>query len=197
MQIAQRILDGLQIASPCSADWAAMRGDARIRHCAQCGRHVYDLSSLSADEGLALIRDQEGRLCVRLWRRADGTVLTADCPVGRRLRSRRMQRASAAAMGVLAAAMLNLACAKPKVEARVTPAASTLQPAAQFPPTAFGMENGIPTATVVMVGSQVRTVELGGMVVDFNTAEAAGDPLPGPTQGRSYGRFQMEHLPLP
>ncbi len=93
MLIAQTILNSLQIAAPCSADWAAMGGDEHCRSCAHCDRHVYDISALHADEALALIREKEGRLCLRLWRRADGTVITADCPVGRqRLREPSLRR---------------------------------------------------------------------------------------------------------
>jgi len=59
-----------------------MVGDDRARFCGQCQKHVYNLSSLTADEAVALIREREGGLCARFYRRADGTVLTSDCPVG-------------------------------------------------------------------------------------------------------------------
>ncbi len=39
------------------------------------------------------MREREGELCVRFYRRADGTMLTADCPRGLaavRLRMRRV-----------------------------------------------------------------------------------------------------------
>src|SRR5581483_9913884 len=45
----------------------------------------------------ALVRDKEGRMCVRMYQRADGTVLTSDCPVGvrrERLRARIWARVS-------------------------------------------------------------------------------------------------------
>jgi hypothetical protein len=35
---------------------------------------------MTAAEAAALIAGREGRLCARLFRRADGTVITADCP---------------------------------------------------------------------------------------------------------------------
>jgi hypothetical protein len=59
-----------------------MAGDDHARHCPECDRFVYNLSALSAAGALALIREKEGDLCARFFRRADGTVLTADCPVG-------------------------------------------------------------------------------------------------------------------
>jgi hypothetical protein len=61
-----------------------MTGDDRARFCAQCQKPVYDLSNMTADEAVALIRSREGKLCARFYRRIDGTILTADCPVGAR-----------------------------------------------------------------------------------------------------------------
>jgi len=34
------------------------------------------------DDAEALIKAKNGDMCARLYRRADGTVLTEDCPVG-------------------------------------------------------------------------------------------------------------------
>jgi hypothetical protein len=83
------LLDRISIASPCSADWNAMQGDDRKRYCSQCKLHVHNLSGMTADESIDLLRAAgQGRLCVRLFRRADGTVLTRDCPVGLRQKLR-------------------------------------------------------------------------------------------------------------
>lgn len=83
------LLDQIAIASPCSANWHDMRGDARRRFCAQCKLHVHDLSAMTRDEAEALLQAASGgRVCVRLHRRADGRVLTRDCPVGLRQRLR-------------------------------------------------------------------------------------------------------------
>ncbi len=83
------ILNDLRIASPCQASWEAMRGDDRVRFCALCSKHVYSLSNLTTTEASDLIQQAEGHLCVRLYRRKDGTVLTGDCPVGLRYALRR------------------------------------------------------------------------------------------------------------
>ncbi len=117
MPLASSILDQLQIATPCSADWASMCGDERSRVCATCQKHVYNLSTMRAGEALALIWEKEGSVCVRLWRRADGTVLTADCPVGRRQLDRRRVWAPLGAASLLA---LGLGCRAPRTEARLT-----------------------------------------------------------------------------
>lgn len=78
-------LEQMSIASPCRYDWDAMAGDDRVRHCAGCDRNVYDLSGMTRTEAEDLVHQAEGRLCVRFFRRQDGTVLTADCPVGVRV----------------------------------------------------------------------------------------------------------------
>ncbi|HEY8561173.1 MAG TPA: hypothetical protein VIL74_12430 [Pyrinomonadaceae bacterium] len=75
-------LNNLKVASPCSQDWNAMVGDGRKRYCGECKLNVYNLSGMSRAEAESLIVSAEGRLCVRFYRRADGSVLTEDCPVG-------------------------------------------------------------------------------------------------------------------
>src|SRR5262249_4552219 len=49
-----------------------------------------NLSGMSRRQAEDLLAGQEGRLCVHLYRRADGTVLTTDCPVGLAAVRRRM-----------------------------------------------------------------------------------------------------------
>lgn len=75
-------LNNIKVASPCPADWNEMYGDDRKRFCGDCKLNVYNLSGMSRDEAEALVMNAEGRLCVRFYRRADGSVITADCPVG-------------------------------------------------------------------------------------------------------------------
>ncbi|HEU4532608.1 MAG TPA: hypothetical protein VFS00_00775, partial [Polyangiaceae bacterium] len=96
-------LAGLRVASPCPADWAAMQGDDQVRYCGKCQKNVYNLSGMRRAEAEALIaRYEGGELCVRMFQRADGTVLTADCPEGAR-RKRRLALFGAAAAGVAVA----------------------------------------------------------------------------------------------
>lgn len=81
-------LESLQVASPCRADWNAMRGDDQTRFCQSCEKHVYNLSGMTRAEAERLIHAREGSVCIRLFRRPDGTVITDDCPVGlRRVRN--------------------------------------------------------------------------------------------------------------
>jgi hypothetical protein len=97
-------LQKLQIASPCYERWDNMKGDARVRHCASCKLNVYNLREMTAAEVDELVERTSGRLCVRLYKRWDGTVLTRDCPVGVSRARVRM----AAAMATAAAFMVVL-----------------------------------------------------------------------------------------
>jgi hypothetical protein len=73
-------LEDVEIASPCQASWEDMQGDERVRFCGLCRLNVYNLSGMTRNEGEAFLQKCEGRVCVRMFRRADGTVLTEDCP---------------------------------------------------------------------------------------------------------------------
>lgn len=114
MTPTQTFLANLQIASPCDAAWADMRGDDRQRRCAQCDKHVYNVAKLTTAEVMALFEAQGPLPCLRLWRRADGTVLTADCPVGlRKVGSRRTRFAAALILAILASAPALLSAQAP------------------------------------------------------------------------------------
>jgi hypothetical protein len=79
-----------------------MVGDERVRFCGQCNLNVYNLSAMTKVDAERLISRAEGKLCVRYYRRADGTILTSNCPVGLRALKRRLSRiAGASAAAVL------------------------------------------------------------------------------------------------
>ena len=111
------VLDELRVASPCSAEWEEMRGDERVRFCGKCEKNVYNLSSMTRGDAETLVREKEGRLCVRFYRRADGTVLTRNCPVGLSALKRRVSRvagaALSAALGFFAGVGLDLGFGQP------------------------------------------------------------------------------------
>jgi hypothetical protein len=94
-------LRSMRVAAPCHESWDAMSGTERVRSCERCQHKVYNLSELSAAEAEALIRSAEGRLCVRFYRRADGTILTKDCTVS--ATARRHKRLAQATAGIAAA----------------------------------------------------------------------------------------------
>ena len=80
----------VRVASPCKADWDQMIGTDRVRFCGQCSLNIYNLSAMTRDQAESLIAANEGRLCVRFYRRVDGSILTQDCPVGLRAVRRRL-----------------------------------------------------------------------------------------------------------
>jgi hypothetical protein len=91
------------VASPCSKSWEQMQGTDQKRFCAGCQQHVYDLSAMRFDEARAVLERAEPT-CVRFFRRADGTVMTADCPVGRARARRKLKRLASVAAAALVAA---------------------------------------------------------------------------------------------
>lgn len=104
-----RMLDQLRIASPCLAAWEDMHGDDRVRFCDQCQLEVYNLSAMTEQEGTELVQSRSGgRLCAAMFRRADGTVLTRDCPVGLARVRKQVARAWAAALTVGAFFVANI-----------------------------------------------------------------------------------------
>jgi hypothetical protein len=94
-------LGGLRIAAPCSASWEEMAGDERVRHCSLCSLNVYNFAEMMGEEVRELLVRTEGRVCARLYRRGDGTVLTRDCPTGLRAVRQRASRAAAAVVAAL------------------------------------------------------------------------------------------------
>lgn len=78
------LLEGVMIAAPCNVGWENMKGDDRVRFCGQCQLNVYNTSVMTPRE-IEKLLSGEGQLpCLRLYRRADGTLLTENCPVGLR-----------------------------------------------------------------------------------------------------------------
>jgi hypothetical protein len=100
-------LGAVKVAKPCEREWDEMIGGNRSRFCTACKLNVYNLSELTLDEAQALIKQKEGELCVRFFQRADGTLITRDCPVGVSAHKRKVVAvsiASATVLGVTAAA---------------------------------------------------------------------------------------------
>lgn len=95
-------LERLRVASPCPADWNSMTGDERVRFCSECSLNVYNISAMSRAEAESFISEKEGRLCLKFYRRADGTLITRDCPTGQKIKlRRRISRGAAAAFAAL------------------------------------------------------------------------------------------------
>lgn len=107
------LLARVTVAVPCPVRWDDMVGDDRVRHCRHCDQQVYDTAAMTTAEVEALIGQVRAgaRVCGRLHRRPDGTLMTRDCADARRARVRAARRlvamtaASAAAIAVLVHAL--------------------------------------------------------------------------------------------
>jgi hypothetical protein len=101
-----------------------MVGNERVRFCGQCSLNVYNLSAMTRSEAEQLISQAEGRLCVRYYRRADGTVLTKNCPVGLRSLKRRLSRIATASIAAALSFFAGILAATGLRERPLIPAAT-------------------------------------------------------------------------
>jgi hypothetical protein len=133
------LLDDIRIASPCDVSWDEMIGEGRVRFCGACQKNVYNLSAMTRDEAETLLAAREGSICVRLYQRADGTMITTDCPEGGRRWRRQRAAVAVAGAGAMAvsAAVAAWAMRKPVVPSIPTPIAVA-------PPS----QTSAPTATI-------------------------------------------------
>jgi hypothetical protein len=88
-----------------------MPGDDRARICTRCRNQVFDLSAMTRAEAEELLFARTGDLSARFHRRADGTILTSDCPIGARSRRVRRLAVIGVGVGVATAAAATFACA--------------------------------------------------------------------------------------
>lgn len=95
-------LDNIRIASPCKTNWDQMFGDDRKRFCGECKLNVYNLSAMTRQDAENLLFHSEGRLCVKFYRRRDGSVITENCPVGWRRVKWRVGRLATSVFALLA-----------------------------------------------------------------------------------------------
>ena len=101
MARSQVDLDLITVASPCPVAWGDMAGDERKRFCNQCNLNVYNISAMTRSEAESFIANAEGRICAKLYRRADGSIITKDCPVGLRAIRKKVSRTAAATFSAL------------------------------------------------------------------------------------------------
>jgi hypothetical protein len=107
-------LTNLRIAKPCTADWGAMKGDERVRQCELCQLNVYNITAMTRDEAVELIQKTEGRLCIRFYQRKDGTVLTANCPVGVRAAAKKWVIVASVLLSSAAALVIGTMTLRPR-----------------------------------------------------------------------------------
>ena len=201
-------LKHLRVATPCQVTWKGMTGDERVRHCSLCSLNVYNFAELTRDEVRALLMRTEGRVCARLYRRADGMLLTSDCPSGLRALRQRMSRLAAAVIAALfsvsAFASDGKTCEKPRlrkhgskvklqVERAVTPRQAVLTGAVRI-------EGGDPLPGVTVVLRDEAAQREITTVTDVNgafTIAALSDGIyRADVKLEGFKSAVIEHLPL-
>lgn len=127
-------LSNIKIASPCSQEWNEMIGTERKRFCGECKLNVYNLSGMSQTEAESLLLNSEGRLCVRFYRRADGSVLTKDCPVGWQAIKQRVSKTATAFASLVFAVLSGVGLvnyfaksAEPQIIGELTPVTENMR----------------------------------------------------------------------
>lgn len=80
MSAKKHRLDQLKVVSPCSTGWDRMPGDEKKRFCSECNKFVYDFSQMTRRQVEAIVSIHRGRMCARITRRPDGSLLTLETP---------------------------------------------------------------------------------------------------------------------
>lgn len=75
--MVHRMKAPIPIAKPCSADWSEMTGDDRRRLCAQCNKHVHNLSALTPRLLRRFVERHDGTECIGYVVRENGDIVTA------------------------------------------------------------------------------------------------------------------------
>ena len=64
-----------KIATPCTANWDQMPGDDRRRFCEGCGKHVYNVSSMTPKDRGEFAKPIHQHECITYIHRANGTLV--------------------------------------------------------------------------------------------------------------------------
>ena len=196
-------LDELRIATPCRADWNRMTGDERARFCQACHKNVYDVSQMTRAQVQQLIREKEGDVCLRLHRRADGTVITSDCPVGQTNTARPLWWGFVALIALLSAGLTGCNSSRAKAEdetatvrsaARIPiEVAPTPTPIVKTPEFVPSNDPQIPI-TNVSPGDSLPRVDMGAPMLPVSTPKPAPPKPAPPKSAKSRRHRQLKSL---
>jgi hypothetical protein len=121
------LLDQINVASPCSADWDSMIGNEQARFCQHCSLFVHDLSKITRKDVVKLVASSKGKLCIRYYRRLDGVVHTATHAQPLTQIKRRLSRIAAGAFSATLSLASGVAAQSPQPMSRNLP--SVIEPA--------------------------------------------------------------------
>lgn len=92
-------LKQIEVKNHCTQDWDEMTGNDEVRFCSHCSFSVNNLSAMTRKKALKIVRESEGRICVRYVQNpVDKTPLFAD-------RLYQITRRAGIAAGVLGASL--------------------------------------------------------------------------------------------
>ncbi len=168
-------VDNVAIVAPCRVDWSDMVGSDKVRTCSMCKLHVYNLSEMTRKEAEDVFSAAgAGNLCLKLYRRNDGTIMTKDCSVARRIIDR-----SALRLRLLVASLLSFF--------NVAPAIAESQLAKISSVDRFGGFGGI-ESTVSRIGNS-ETKEMQDRLRKYNGEGADTRALTYFNRALAYERF--------
>jgi hypothetical protein len=61
----KKLIDAIEVKSPCSESWEEMQGNNQVRFCGHCAKSVNNLSEMTRREAVRLVRASGGNLCIR------------------------------------------------------------------------------------------------------------------------------------
>lgn len=61
----KKLIDAIEVKSPCSESWDEMEGNEQVRFCSHCSKSVNNLSEMTRREAVRLVRASGGDLCIR------------------------------------------------------------------------------------------------------------------------------------
>lgn len=120
-------LDSIVIENPCKVDWNSMTGDEKTRFCGQCKLNVHNISEMEDEEIRELFKTSSDsnskQLCLRMYKRPDGTVVRRNCQFKVRQLKKALHRSVASIVGLTAwFTLAQPVLAQSEPEAKVTAA---------------------------------------------------------------------------
>jgi hypothetical protein len=93
---------GLNVNSPCEADWDSMAGNDEVRFCTHCEKSVHNVSAMTRKDAMRFVRANAGGVCVRFYSDPAGRTLHSNESTLHRI-TRRASFAAAGAFGAVVA----------------------------------------------------------------------------------------------
>jgi hypothetical protein len=187
MTTRKNLLDRVEIAAPCGADWDEMQGSNQIRYCSECHKYVYNLSEMTRTEAEALVVSRRDQMCARLTRDLKGNTANVDSPPVRLLG----WRPGPVARTVLSA-LISIAPAEAALSQGRHVASHSDHSADESGRATHRPVPGAATSAIAGIVSDENGAAKAGVVVTL-TSEASGEVLSQLTS--EEGEFRFDGLP--